>query len=204
MPHRRLIHTSSHFPLQWPSSAPLPSPPPHHHRRHHSPAPATGSPPAPSPAGSTCQFASAPAPPPPLKGVEATPSGPPARTRPPSRPASPSCGRPPAARARAGQEAEAREKRAEGGTGTGSAASESADEWAGETVFYDGPPHRGDVAVNVALGTTLVWLPLTFASLGRALWVHYRVTSKRVTVTQNPPWATGEPTQVAFFFSFPL
>ena len=37
----------------------------------------------------------------------------------------------------------------------------SAETWSGETVFYEGPPSRGDLAVNLLLGTTLLWLVRT-------------------------------------------
>jgi hypothetical protein len=40
-------------------------------------------------------------------------------------------------------------------------------DYTGESVHYEGPPHRGDLAVNMALGTTLLWLPLTFAGAPR-------------------------------------
>lgn len=51
-----------------------------------------------------------------------------------------------------------------------------------EQVYFEGGPHRGDLILNLVLGLTLVWLPLTIASVIRALWVHYRITDRRVTV----------------------
>ncbi|KAG2424465.1 hypothetical protein HXX76_014517 [Chlamydomonas incerta] len=57
-----------------------------------------------------------------------------------------------------------------------------------EKVHYEGPPHRGDLAVNLALGATLFWIPLTIASLGRGLFVNYRFTDKRITVKTTAPW----------------
>jgi hypothetical protein len=55
-----------------------------------------------------------------------------------------------------------REGKAKGGESGEKAAPSSAplDEasWAGETVFFEGPPSRGDLAVNVLLGVTLLWL----------------------------------------------
>jgi len=62
----------------------------------------------------------------------------------------------------------------------------------GEVELYSGPPSRGDLAVNVALGATLLWLPLTMASVGRALWVNYRITNKRVVVKSTPPVGASE------------
>ncbi|KAI4992750.1 hypothetical protein ZWY2020_007063 [Hordeum vulgare] len=51
-----------------------------------------------------------------------------------------------------------------------------------ETVFFDGGAHYGDLAANLVLGLTLLWLPLTLASVTRALLLRYRFTSRRVTV----------------------
>ena len=38
-------------------------------------------------------------------------------------------------------------------------------------VRFEGPPHRGDLASNILLGATLLWLPLTAAAIGRAAFV---------------------------------
>lgn len=46
---------------------------------------------------------------------------------------------------------------------------------------------RGDLALNLALAGTLLWLPLTFAAVGRAIFVNYRFTDKRVSVTTTTP-----------------
>ena len=51
-----------------------------------------------------------------------------------------------------------------------------------------GPPHRGDLAVNIAFGATLLWLPLTFAAVGRAAFVSYKFTDKRISVQTSAPW----------------
>ncbi|EFJ47475.1 hypothetical protein VOLCADRAFT_81431, partial [Volvox carteri f. nagariensis] len=65
-------------------------------------------------------------------------------------------------------------------------------DFSGETVYYEGPPHRGDLAINVLLGTTLFWLPLTIAALGRGLFVNYKFTDKRISVSTNAPWKTEQ------------
>lgn len=57
-----------------------------------------------------------------------------------------------------------------------------------ETVHFETTPHLGDVAVNVALGATLVWLPLSIAAVGRAAFVKYRFTDKRISCITNAPW----------------
>lgn len=57
-----------------------------------------------------------------------------------------------------------------------------------EQLYWEGPPHRGDLAINIALGTTLLWLPLTFAALGRGIFVNYKFTDRRLTVSTSAPW----------------
>jgi hypothetical protein len=48
------------------------------------------------------------------------------------------------------------------------------------------PP--GDLAFNLALGTTLVALPLTIGAVARTAFVKYRFTDKRVSVITSAPW----------------
>ena len=48
--------------------------------------------------------------------------------------------------------------------------------------MYEGPPARGEVFANVAMSWTIVWVPLTIAAVGRALWVNYKITDKVCTV----------------------
>ena len=59
--------------------------------------------------------------------------------------------------------------------------------WGAETVFYEGPPARGEVVSNVLMSWTLVWLPLTIQAVGRALWLKYKITDKRVSVISESP-----------------
>lgn len=70
----------------------------------------------------------------------------------------------------------------------GAASVQAGRDWGKETVFFEGRPSSGDVAVNVALGITLVWLPLTLAAIGRYAWVNYKITDKRVSVTKTSPF----------------
>ncbi|KAH7290823.1 hypothetical protein KP509_30G065900 [Ceratopteris richardii] len=51
-----------------------------------------------------------------------------------------------------------------------------------EEIFFDGGPHIGDLLTNIVFGLTLLWLPLTLASVFRALFLRYRFTNVRVTV----------------------
>lgn len=57
-----------------------------------------------------------------------------------------------------------------------------------ETLYFESTPHLGDVAVNVVLGATLVWLPLSIAAVGRAAFIKYRFTDKRITCITTAPW----------------
>ena len=57
-----------------------------------------------------------------------------------------------------------------------------------ETLYFESGPHMGDLAVNVALGTTLVWLPLSIAAVGRAAFVKYRFTDRRLSAITTAPW----------------
>ena len=61
-------------------------------------------------------------------------------------------------------------------------------DYQGEELFFESGPHPGDATVNVALGVTLLWLPLTIAALGRAAFVRYRFTDRRLSVISNAPW----------------
>lgn len=51
-----------------------------------------------------------------------------------------------------------------------------------EEVYYEGGPHKGDLIINLLLGFTVVCLPLTIGAVVRALWLRYRITSRRITV----------------------
>lgn len=45
-----------------------------------------------------------------------------------------------------------------------------------------------DLAFNVALGATLVALPLTIGAITRSAFVNYKFTDKRVSVVTKAPW----------------
>jgi nitrogen fixation protein len=51
-----------------------------------------------------------------------------------------------------------------------------------EDIYYEGGPHIGDLILNLLLGTTIICLPLTVGAIVRALWLRYRITSRRITV----------------------
>jgi hypothetical protein len=52
-----------------------------------------------------------------------------------------------------------------------------------EEVFLESGPHIGDLIFNILLGFTIICLPLTVGAIVRAIWLRYRITSRRVSVT---------------------
>jgi len=66
-----------------------------------------------------------------------------------------------------------------------------------EVIFYEGKPAVGDLVVNIVLGATLLWLPLTFAAVGRFQWLKFKITDMRVVVESSSPLETGV-TQISY------
>jgi len=52
-----------------------------------------------------------------------------------------------------------------------------------EEVYYEGGPHVGDLIFNLLIGLTVIGLPLTVGAIARALWLRYRITDRRISVT---------------------
>ncbi|PSB04703.1 PH domain-containing protein [Merismopedia glauca] len=52
-----------------------------------------------------------------------------------------------------------------------------------EETYFEGGPHIGDLIVNVLLGFTVICLPLTVGAIVRAMWLRYRFTDRRISVT---------------------
>ncbi len=52
-----------------------------------------------------------------------------------------------------------------------------------EDVYYEGGPHIGELLFNILIGFTVICLPLTVGAIVRALWLRYRITSRRITIT---------------------
>lgn len=65
-----------------------------------------------------------------------------------------------------------------------------------ETAFYEGGPHIGDLILNILLGFTVICLPLTVGAVVRALWLRYRITDRRVSVTGG--WQGRDRTDVVY------
>ncbi|MBD2096945.1 PH domain-containing protein [Trichocoleus sp. FACHB-591] len=52
-----------------------------------------------------------------------------------------------------------------------------------EEAYYEGGPHIGDLIINLLLGFTIICIPLSVGAIVRALWVRYRITNRRISVT---------------------
>ena len=65
-----------------------------------------------------------------------------------------------------------------------------------EEAFYEGGPHIGDLIINLLLGTTVICLPLTVGAIARALWLRYRITNRRVSITGG--WMGRDRTDVIY------
>ena len=65
-----------------------------------------------------------------------------------------------------------------------------------EHIFYEGGPASGDLIINLLAGITLIGLPFTFGALVRALWVRYKITTRRISVTGG--WLGREKTQIVY------
>ena len=65
-----------------------------------------------------------------------------------------------------------------------------------EEIFYEGGPANSDLIINLMAGITLIGLPFTFGALVRALWVRYKITTRRISVTGG--WLGRDKTQVVY------
>jgi hypothetical protein len=52
-----------------------------------------------------------------------------------------------------------------------------------EEVYYEGGPHIGDLLFNIVLAFTIICIPLTVGAAVRALWLRYRITNRRISIT---------------------
>ena len=65
-----------------------------------------------------------------------------------------------------------------------------------EEIFYEGGPARGDLIFNLLIGFTIIFLPFTIGAIVRSLWLRFRITSRRVSVTGG--WMGRDRTQVVY------
>ena len=65
-----------------------------------------------------------------------------------------------------------------------------------EEVFYAGGPAKGDLITNLLFGLTLIGIPFAVGALVRALWLRFRITSRRVEVSGG--WLGRDRSQVVY------
>lgn len=65
-----------------------------------------------------------------------------------------------------------------------------------EETLYEGGPHVGDLIINLLVGLTIIGLPLAVGSVVRALWLRYRITNRRVSVTGG--WMGRDRTDIVY------
>ena len=65
-----------------------------------------------------------------------------------------------------------------------------------EEVYYEGGPHIGDLIINVLIGLTIIGLPLAVGAIVRALWLRYRITNRRISVTGG--WMGRDRTDIIY------
>jgi hypothetical protein len=66
----------------------------------------------------------------------------------------------------------------------------------GETTYYEGGPARGDLILSLLIGLTLIGLPIAVGAIVRAVWLRYRITSRRISVSGG--WLGRDRTQVVY------
>jgi Bacterial PH domain len=65
-----------------------------------------------------------------------------------------------------------------------------------EEVYFEGGPHVGELIFGLLLGLTVICLPITAGAVVRALWLRYRITSRRITITGG--WLGRDRTDVVY------
>ncbi|MBK4729501.1 PH domain-containing protein [Oxynema sp. CENA135] len=65
-----------------------------------------------------------------------------------------------------------------------------------EDIYLESGPHPGDLILNLLFGLTIVGLPLTIGAIVRALWLRYRITNRRITVTGG--WLGRDRTDIVY------
>ena len=65
-----------------------------------------------------------------------------------------------------------------------------------EEIFYEGGPAKADLIINLLAGISLIGLPFTFGALVRALWIRFKITNKRISITSG--WFGKDQNQVVF------
>lgn len=65
-----------------------------------------------------------------------------------------------------------------------------------EDMYYEGGPHIGDLIFNIGLAFTVICIPLTVGAIVRALWLRYRITDRRISITGG--WMGRDRTDIIY------
>ena len=65
-----------------------------------------------------------------------------------------------------------------------------------EEVFYEGGPAKVDLLINLLAGFTLIGLPFTFGAIVRALWIRFKITQRRISITGG--WFGRDQSQIVY------
>ena len=65
-----------------------------------------------------------------------------------------------------------------------------------EPVFYEGGPAKGDLIFNLFVGLTVIGITFAVGAIVRALWLRFRITSRRISVSGG--WLGRDRTQVVY------
>ena len=52
-----------------------------------------------------------------------------------------------------------------------------------EEVYFEGGPHIGDLIIGILIGLTVVGIPLSVGAIVRALWLRFRISDRRISVS---------------------
>ena len=65
-----------------------------------------------------------------------------------------------------------------------------------EKTFFEGSPAREDLILNLIAGVTLIGLPFTVGALIRALWLRFKITNRRISVSGG--WLGKDKSQITY------
>jgi hypothetical protein len=65
-----------------------------------------------------------------------------------------------------------------------------------EEVYYEGGPHIGDLILSSLIGLTVIGLPVAIGAIVRALWLRFRISDRRISVTGG--WMGRDRTDIIY------
>ena len=65
-----------------------------------------------------------------------------------------------------------------------------------EDVYYEGGLHIGELIFNIFLSFTIICIPLAVGAFVRALWLRYRITNRRISITGG--WMGRDRTDIIY------